>query len=90
MKRSKAVNGTKRVVGVMGRGHMRGLVYYLTHSQDKLRFKDLVGERKKKGSNPVARLPPFVRNLIIELVAGGLLWWLWTKVLSKYDIPFHF
>ncbi|GAQ87766.1 hypothetical protein KFL_003750160 [Klebsormidium nitens] len=90
MKRSKAVNGTKQVVGVMGRGHMRGVVYYLTHSQDKLRFKDLVGERKKLGSNPLARMPPFVRNLIIEFVAGGLLWWLWTKVLSKYDVPFHF
>lgn len=33
LKRSKAVNGASRVVGVVGRGHMRGVVYALLRDQ---------------------------------------------------------
>ena len=33
LKRSKAVNGAKRVVGVVGKGHLRGVLYHLTHPQ---------------------------------------------------------
>ena len=33
LKRSKAVNGTKRVVGVVGKGHLRGVLYHLTHPE---------------------------------------------------------
>lgn len=31
LKRSKAVNGARRVVGVVGKGHLRGVCYALTH-----------------------------------------------------------
>ena len=31
LKRSKAVNGARTVVGVVGRGHLRGVCYALTH-----------------------------------------------------------
>lgn len=33
LKRSKAVNGTRNVVGVIGKGHLRGVLYHLTHPQ---------------------------------------------------------
>jgi pheromone shutdown protein TraB len=47
LKRSKAVNNTKRVVGVVGKGHMRGICYALTHDDagKGLRFRDLAGKR---------------------------------------------
>lgn len=42
LKRSKAVNGTQRVVGVVGRGHLRGIVWGMTRDSGQLRFTDLV------------------------------------------------
>lgn len=46
LKRSKAVNGAKRVVGVLGKGHLRGVCFALTHEQDALRFATLVGRER--------------------------------------------
>ena len=48
MKRSKAVNGTRRVVGVVGKGHLRGVVYALLHDNGRLRFADLTGGANRK------------------------------------------
>ncbi|GFZ15279.1 TraB family protein [Actinidia rufa] len=45
LKRSKAVNNSKRVVGVIGKGHLNGVVYTLISDQGNLLFKDLVGKR---------------------------------------------
>lgn len=36
LKRSKAVNGARRVVGVVGKGHLRGICYALTHDAGEL------------------------------------------------------
>lgn len=47
LKRSKAVNGKALVVGVVGKGHLNGVVYTLMRDQGSLRFKDLVGRRRK-------------------------------------------
>ncbi|KAJ8626450.1 hypothetical protein MRB53_019757 [Persea americana] len=43
LKRSKAVNRSKRVVGVIGKGHMNGVIYALVSDLGDLRFRDLVG-----------------------------------------------
>ncbi|CAI7850080.1 unnamed protein product [Closterium sp. NIES-53] len=45
LKRSKAVRGCDRVVGVVGRGHLPGVVHYLLQDNEQrtLRFKQLVG-----------------------------------------------
>lgn len=43
LKRSKAVCGTKAVVGVVGKGHLRGVVHALKADHGDLRFKDLTG-----------------------------------------------
>ncbi|KAA0059272.1 traB domain-containing protein isoform X2 [Cucumis melo var. makuwa] len=45
LKRSKTVNKSKRVVGVIGRGHMNGVIYAITSDQGNLRFRDLVGKK---------------------------------------------
>ena len=42
LKRSKAVNGTKRVVGVLGLGHLQGVHQKMTTDSGSLRFRDLV------------------------------------------------
>lgn len=41
LKRSKAVNGSRCVVGVVGKGHLRGVLYYLVTpgSSGNLRFR---------------------------------------------------
>lgn len=41
LKRSKAVNGSRRVVGVVGKGHLRGVLYHLVTpgSSGNLRFR---------------------------------------------------
>ena len=43
LRRSKAVNGARCVVGVVGYGHLRGVVYHLQADAARLRFRDLVG-----------------------------------------------
>lgn len=42
LKRSKAVNGTRRVVGVLGLGHLQGVYHKMTTDSGTLRFRDLV------------------------------------------------
>jgi len=72
LKRSKAVNGTERVVGVVGKGHLRGVVYALTANSTDLRLKDLVG-----GLNTEASKRKFVydavRRVAWELALGAAL-----------------
>lgn len=68
LKRSKAVNGCDTVVGVMGKGHLRGVVYALMRDQGSLRFRDLAGRRSSKiQGSAIAR-----RIAIEAAVAGGL------------------
>lgn len=76
LKRSKAVNGCKQVVGVVGKGHLRGIVFALMHDQENLRFKDLVGAR---GTGEGGNYLRFVKNLAIETAIGGLIWWAWES-----------
>ncbi|TYK01039.1 traB domain-containing protein [Cucumis melo var. makuwa] len=45
LKRSNAVNKSKRVVRVIGRGHMNGVIYAITSDQGNLRFRDLAGKK---------------------------------------------
>ena len=82
LKRSKAVNGCQRVVGVVGKGHLRGVVHALLHDQQNLRFKDLVGARGvANGRLPRAQqLRKLAKNLAIETAIGLFLWWAWDSV----------
>ncbi|GMH40126.1 hypothetical protein BSKO_08030 [Bryopsis sp. KO-2023] len=72
LKRSKAVNGTNRVVGVVGRGHLRGIMYAMSHDRGDLRFSDLVGGKNKK-ENKVSKeegVMRFLRRLVFEIALG--------------------
>jgi len=54
-KRSKAVDGCQRVVAIIGRGHLPGVVYHLLQDSSNLRFRDLAGSRRRgrrKGEVP--------------------------------------
>eukprot|EP00850_Spirogloea_muscicola_P003538 SM000014S00326 [mRNA] locus=s14:726048:727789:+ [translate_table: standard] len=81
LKRSKAVNGTSKVVGVIGRGHMRGVVYALTHNQEELRFKDLVGGLPDGSKRiTVQKVVKVVNNLIVEGAICYVAWYVYTSM----------
>ncbi|KAI3420600.1 uncharacterized protein J3R85_012684, partial [Psidium guajava] len=80
LKRSKAVNNCKRVVGVIGKGHMNGVVYSLISDQGNLRFRDLAGN-KAGGNKTSSWVEDLTRSLIRDTLLGILLWALyeWVK-----------
>ena len=87
LKRSKAVNGTRNVVGVLGRGHIRGVSYALLNDNGSLRFRDLAGSRhgasagKKKAVSQTFQ-ESWVARLVVETCLFTGLWWLWSQ--SKF------
>lgn len=74
LKRSKAVNGTKTVVGVIGKGHMRGVCYALTHDSGNLRFRDLAGSR----SQPTNSIRDGLTRLVVESSIVAAIYAVWT------------
>jgi len=44
-KRSKAVDGCQRVVAIIGRGHLPGVVYHLLQDSSNLRSDSQIGDR---------------------------------------------
>lgn len=76
LKRSKAVNGAATVVGVLGKGHMRGVVHALRHDAGGLRFADLVGGANRKA----ARRAAAARRLAVELAIGGGAYAAWLQL----------
>lgn len=79
LKRSKAVNNCKRVVGVIGKGHMNGVIYALVSDLGDLRFRDLVGKRPF-GENPNSWIQTFLKNLVRDTVIGVLLWFVYEQL----------
>ncbi len=80
LKRSKAVNGSSRVVGVVGRGHLRGVCWALTHDPGELRFRDLVGGKNERAGREAARVAAVGRFALETAVVSALIWaWaMWT------------
>ena len=66
LKRSKAVNGCKTVVGVIGKGHMPGVVYHLMQDSSKLRFRDLAGTDRRKGSRE-SLVPQWLSVIVVNV-----------------------
>eukprot|EP00879_Flechtneria_rotunda_P025478 GHRR01027077.1.p1 GENE.GHRR01027077.1~~GHRR01027077.1.p1 ORF type:complete len:213 (+),score=52.74 GHRR01027077.1:262-900(+) len=80
LKRSKAVNGANVVVGVVGKGHLRGIVYAMKHSQKMpLRFADLVGGKNKKKSRQEL-MTAAAKRISLELLFGAGLYAAWLAV----------
>ncbi|KAL8217895.1 hypothetical protein R6Q57_021268 [Mikania cordata] len=77
LKRSKAVRNSKRVVGVIGRGHLNGVIYALISDLGDLRFRDLVGERPATGRSWVDTI---VKNLVRDTIIGVVIWALYEEL----------
>ncbi|XP_042393540.1 traB domain-containing protein-like isoform X1 [Zingiber officinale] len=79
LKRSKAVNKSKKVLGVIGKGHMNGVVFALISDQGDLRFRDLAGE--KSGRTYKNRWQAdLLRSLLRDTILGFILWLLYEQL----------
>ncbi|KAF8379412.1 hypothetical protein HHK36_028847 [Tetracentron sinense] len=79
LKRSKAVKNSKRVVGVIGKGHMNGVIYALVSDLGDLRFRDLVGKRPF-GDSSNGWIDTLLKNLVRDTAIGILLWALFEQM----------
>lgn len=77
LKRSKAVRNGKRVVGVIGRGHLNGVIYALISDLGDLRFRDLVGERPATDW-----VNTIVKNLVRDTIIGVVIWALYEQIMN--------
>ena len=77
--RSKAVDGTDVVVGVVGKAHVRGIVWAMQPQlRDQLRFDALTG----RGA-AVAQQRPLWQRVAVDVVLWGVLpWALWQLYIS--------
>ncbi|KAI5569917.1 hypothetical protein POPTR_012G133900v4 [Populus trichocarpa] len=80
LKRSKAVNNGKRVVGVIGKGHMNGVIYALISDQGNLRFRDLAGRRSSGDDGSNGFVAGLVKSLVRDTAIGILLWQLYEQL----------
>ncbi|KAL9373140.1 hypothetical protein Peur_035384 [Populus x canadensis] len=80
LKRSKAVNNGKRVVGVIGKGHMNGVIYALISDQGNLRFRDLAGRRSSGDDGSNGFVAGLVKSLVRDTAIGILLWQLYEQI----------
>ncbi|XP_047323571.1 traB domain-containing protein isoform X3 [Impatiens glandulifera] len=79
LKRSKAVNNSKRVVGVIGKGHLNGVIYSLISDTGNLRFRDLAG-KKSSGDASGSWVVTLLKNLARDTLIGILLWALFEQI----------
>lgn len=83
LKRSKAVKNGKRVVGVIGKGHLNGVIYALISDQGNLRFRDLAG-KKPSGDSSYSWVETLLKNLVRDTVIGILLWALFEQLKTAF------
>lgn len=75
LKRSKAVNGAKRVVGVVGKGHLKGIMWAMENDPNgRIRFSDLVGGRNTKAYKQKQQVK-MIRDVVRDTVLFGVLAW---------------
>uniref|UniRef100_K7N3M7 TraB domain-containing protein n=1 Tax=Glycine max TaxID=3847 RepID=K7N3M7_SOYBN len=72
LKRSKAVNNSKNVVGVIGKGHMNGVIYALLSDTGNLRFRDLVGKDSYDGGSS-GWIDDLIKSLVRDTIIMGLI-----------------
>ncbi|XP_073138086.1 uncharacterized protein [Henckelia pumila] len=83
LKRSKAVNKSKKVVGVIGKGHVNGVIYSLISDQGNLRFKDLAG-KKPYGNGSYGWIINIAKDLFRDTVIAILLWLAYEQITSVF------
>lgn len=79
LKRSKAVNKSVNVVGVIGKGHMNGVIYSLVSDTGNLRFRDLAGKRERGNYGWAASI---AKDLVRDTVIGVVLWLVYQQFMS--------
>ncbi|KAE8678306.1 putative F-box protein [Hibiscus syriacus] len=79
LKRSKAVNKCKTVVGVIGKRHMNGVIYALVSDQGNLRFRDLAGKTPSEGESN-GWVQDLFKSLVRDTLIGILLWALYEQI----------
>ncbi|XP_007038585.2 PREDICTED: traB domain-containing protein isoform X1 [Theobroma cacao] len=79
LKRSKAVNNCKTVVGVIGKGHMNGVIYALVSDQGNLRFRDLAGKNPSEAESN-GWVEGHLRSLARDTLIGIGLWALYEQI----------
>ncbi|KAL5547224.1 hypothetical protein UlMin_006911 [Ulmus minor] len=80
LKGSKAVNKSKGVVGVIGKGHMNGVIYALTSYQGNLCFRDLLGGKRPSANASNGWIGRLLNSLIRDTIIGFLLWELYEQI----------
>lgn len=73
------MNSCKKVVGVIGKGHMNGVIYALVSDSGELRFRDLVGQRSSSNETG-GWLDTLAKNLVRDTVVGIVLWALFEQL----------
>ena len=76
------MNNSKRVVGVIGKGHLNGVIYTPISDQGNLRFKDLVG--KRPSGDGYSWVDALLKNLVRDTVIGILLWALFKQLKTGF------
>lgn len=74
------MNKSKQVVGIIGKGHMNGVIYSLVSDQGNLRFRDLAGNKPSKDLS--GRATTIFGNLLRDTAIGFLLWLLYEQITS--------
>ena len=73
------MNNCKSVVGVIGKGHMNGVIYALVSDTGNLRFRDLAGKSSYDGGSS-GWIDGLVKGLVRDTVIGVLLWALYELI----------
>ena len=69
--------GTRNVVGIVGRGHVRGVLYNLTTPNSSgLRFRDLVGSKAGRDGRPDGK-QRLARRIALELLLAAGAYYAW-------------
>lgn len=78
------MNKSKRVVGVIRKGHMNGVIYALLADSGDLRFRDLVGGQRPSWSSNDAPSNGWVvrllKDLVRDTIIGIVLWALYEQI----------
>lgn len=72
------MNNGKIVVGVIGKGHMNGVVHALISDQGDLRFRDLVG--RASGESSDGWISGAKKGLVRDTVIGLVIWVLYEQL----------
>ena len=75
------MNNCKTVVGVIGKGHMNGVIYALVSDQGNLRFRDLAGKTSAEAESN-GWFEGLLKSLARDTLIGIVLWALYEQITS--------